>query len=56
MQFANLRKKIPVMALAISSFGKIQGRLSKDDVQRAAAKVCGSHIDQLCKSFCCQVQ
>jgi hypothetical protein len=38
-QFAELRKKLPTMALAISSFGKIQGKLSKEDVQRAADKV-----------------
>lgn len=38
-QFAELRKKLPIMALAISSFGKIQGKLSKEDVQRAADKV-----------------
>ena len=44
MQFAELRKKIPVMALAISSFGKIQGKLTKQDVQRAAAEVCDSRI------------
>lgn len=40
MEFAELRKKIPVMALAISSFGKISGKLSKNDVMRAANKVC----------------
>lgn len=34
--------KIPVMTLAISSFGKIQGKLTKQDVQRAADKVCDS--------------
>ena len=39
-QFAELRKKLPMMALAISSFGKIQGKLSKEDVRRAADKVC----------------
>ncbi|KAG0570641.1 hypothetical protein KC19_6G176800 [Ceratodon purpureus] len=44
IQFATLRKKIPVMALAISSFGKIQGKLSKDDVKRAAAKICHAPI------------
>lgn len=44
MEFAELRKKIPVMALAISSFGKISGKLSKDDVLRAAAKVCQKHL------------
>jgi hypothetical protein len=55
IQFANLRKKIPVMTLAISSFGEIQGKLSKADVQRAAAKVCGSHINQLCKPCSLQI-
>jgi hypothetical protein len=30
--------------MAISSFGKIQGKLTKQDVQRAAAKVCDCHI------------
>ncbi|KAG0588748.1 hypothetical protein KC19_2G266100 [Ceratodon purpureus] len=39
IQFAELRKKIPVMAMAISSFGKIQGKLTKQDFQRAADKV-----------------
>jgi len=44
IQFAELRKKIPVMALAISSFGKISGKLSKNDVQRAADKVCDNDV------------
>ncbi|XP_024398218.1 calcium uptake protein, mitochondrial isoform X2 [Physcomitrium patens] len=38
LEFAQLRKKIPVLAMAISSFGKIQGKLTKNDVQRAAVK------------------
>lgn len=44
MEFAELRKKIPVMALAISSFGKISGKLSKNDVMRAANKICHAPI------------
>lgn len=46
-QFAQLRKKFPTMALAISSFGKIQGKLSKGDVQRAADKVGHSRFLEL---------
>ncbi|KAG0627671.1 hypothetical protein M758_2G219500 [Ceratodon purpureus] len=44
IQFAELRKKIPVMAMAISSFGKIQGKLTKQDFQRAADKICNAPI------------
>ncbi|XP_024539270.1 calcium uptake protein, mitochondrial [Selaginella moellendorffii] len=38
--FAQLRKKLPTLALAISSFGKTSGLLTKSDFQRAAAQVC----------------
>ncbi|XP_011626389.1 calcium uptake protein, mitochondrial isoform X1 [Amborella trichopoda] len=38
--FAELRKKLYPLALAIFSYGKVNGLLTKDDFQRAASHVC----------------
>ncbi|KAJ7562065.1 hypothetical protein O6H91_03G053900 [Diphasiastrum complanatum] len=39
-QFAELRKQLPMLAVAISSFGKSHGLLTQSDFQRAASQVC----------------
>lgn len=38
--FAELRKKLQPFSLAIFSYGKVNGVLTKKDFQRAASKVC----------------
>ncbi|KAH7546285.1 hypothetical protein FEM48_Zijuj01G0184000 [Ziziphus jujuba var. spinosa] len=40
-QFAELRKQLQPFSLAIFSFGKVNGVLTKKDFQRAASQVCG---------------
>ncbi|XP_054806118.1 calcium uptake protein, mitochondrial-like [Prosopis cineraria] len=42
--FAKLRKKLQSFSLALFSYGKINGALTKTDFQRAAAQVCGVTI------------
>ncbi|KAJ0989515.1 hypothetical protein J5N97_007871 [Dioscorea zingiberensis] len=39
--FAELRKRLQPLTLAIFSFGKVNGLLTKKDFQRAASHVCG---------------
>ncbi|KAA8535231.1 hypothetical protein F0562_030234 [Nyssa sinensis] len=39
--FAELRKKLQPLCLAIFSYGKVNGLLTKEDFQRAAYQVCG---------------
>lgn len=39
--FAELRKKLFPLSLALFSFGKLNGLLTRDDFQRAASHVCG---------------
>ncbi|KAL5985602.1 hypothetical protein ACLOJK_027588 [Asimina triloba] len=39
--FAELRKRVQPLALAIFSYGKVNGLLTKKDFQRAASHVCG---------------
>ncbi|CAJ1944700.1 unnamed protein product [Sphenostylis stenocarpa] len=39
--FAELRKKLQPFSLAIFSYGKVNGVLTKTDFQRAASQVCG---------------
>ncbi|KAK7388575.1 hypothetical protein VNO78_23396 [Psophocarpus tetragonolobus] len=39
--FAELRKKLQPFSLAIFSYGKVNGTLTKSDFQRAASQVCG---------------
>lgn len=39
--FAKLRKNLQPFALALFSFGKVNGLLTRDDFQRAASQVCG---------------
>ncbi|KHN15019.1 Calcium uptake protein 1, mitochondrial [Glycine soja] len=39
--FAELRKKLHSFSLAIFSYGKVNGVLTKSDFQRAASQVCG---------------
>ncbi|XP_004498756.1 calcium uptake protein, mitochondrial isoform X2 [Cicer arietinum] len=39
--FAELRKKLFPLSLALFSFGKVNGLLTRDDFQRAASHVCG---------------
>ncbi|KAL5697824.1 hypothetical protein ACHQM5_028935 [Ranunculus cassubicifolius] len=41
MDFAKLRQQLQPLALAIFSYGKVNGFLTKEDFQRAASKVCG---------------
>ncbi|KAL4029167.1 hypothetical protein IC575_012391 [Cucumis melo] len=42
--FAELRKKLESFSLAIFSYGKVNGELTKQDFQRAASQVCGVSI------------
>ncbi|KAF7833889.1 calcium uptake protein, mitochondrial-like [Senna tora] len=42
--FAELRKKLQSFSLALFSYGKINGSLTKSDFQRAASQVCGVTI------------
>ncbi|CAN6449941.1 unnamed protein product [Victoria cruziana] len=42
--FAELRRRIQPLALAIFSYGKVNGLLTKKDFQRAASQVCGVTI------------
>ncbi|KAG7021189.1 Calcium uptake protein, mitochondrial [Cucurbita argyrosperma subsp. argyrosperma] len=42
--FAELRKKLEPFSLAIFSYGKVNGELTKQDFQRAASHVCGVSI------------
>ncbi|XP_077222279.1 calcium uptake protein, mitochondrial-like [Tasmannia lanceolata] len=42
--FAELRKRLRPLALAIFSYGKVNGFLTKKDFQRAASHVCGISI------------
>ncbi|RHN70607.1 putative EF-hand domain pair protein [Medicago truncatula] len=39
--FAELRKKLVPLSLALFSFAKVNGLLTRDDFQRAASSVCG---------------
>ncbi|KAK1276904.1 hypothetical protein QJS04_geneDACA003746 [Acorus gramineus] len=39
--FAELRKRLQPLSLAIFSYGKVNGLLTKEDFQRAASHVCG---------------
>ncbi|CAK7353808.1 unnamed protein product [Dovyalis caffra] len=39
--FAELRKKLQPFSLALFSYGKVNGLLTKEDFQRAASHVCG---------------
>ncbi|GAU15072.1 hypothetical protein TSUD_08100 [Trifolium subterraneum] len=39
--FAELRKKLFPLSLALFTFGKVNGLLTRDDFQRAASHVCG---------------
>ncbi|CAN0888125.1 Calcium uptake protein, mitochondrial [Linum grandiflorum] len=39
--FAELRKKLRPFSLALFSYGKVNGLLTKEDFQRAASQVCG---------------
>ncbi|KAF6158043.1 hypothetical protein GIB67_014837 [Kingdonia uniflora] len=41
MTFAELRKSLEPLTLAIFSYGKVNGLLSKQDFQRACSNVCG---------------
>ncbi|XP_010244879.1 PREDICTED: calcium uptake protein 1, mitochondrial-like [Nelumbo nucifera] len=41
MSFAELRKQLQPLSLAIFSYGKVNGLLTKKDLQRAASQVCG---------------
>ncbi|KAL5547710.1 hypothetical protein UlMin_002941 [Ulmus minor] len=43
-EFADLRKKLQSFVLAIFSYGKINGVLTKNDFQRAASQVCGVSV------------
>lgn len=42
--FAELRKELQPLSLAIFSYGKVNGSLTKKDFQRAASQVCGISI------------
>ncbi|KAM0939088.1 putative calcium uptake protein/3 [Dioscorea sansibarensis] len=42
--FAELRRRLKPLTLAIFSYGKINGLLTKQDFQRAASQVCGTPI------------
>ncbi|XP_077236707.1 calcium uptake protein, mitochondrial-like [Tasmannia lanceolata] len=42
--FAELRKRLQPLALAIFSYGKVNGFLTKQDFQRAASHVCGISV------------
>lgn len=42
--FAELRKQLQSLSLAIFSYGKVNGMLTKNDFQRAASQVCGISI------------
>ncbi|KAJ8768228.1 hypothetical protein K2173_021168 [Erythroxylum novogranatense] len=42
--FAELRKKLQPFSLAIFSYGKLNGMLTRKDFQRAASRVCGISI------------
>ncbi|KAI4335633.1 hypothetical protein L6164_014265 [Bauhinia variegata] len=42
--FAELRKKLQPFSIAIFSYGKVNGVLTKSDFQRAASQVCGISI------------
>ncbi|XP_075651766.1 calcium uptake protein, mitochondrial-like isoform X2 [Castanea sativa] len=42
--FAELRKELQPLSLAIFSYGKVNGSLTKNDFQRAASQVCGISI------------
>ncbi|XP_058067437.1 calcium uptake protein, mitochondrial-like isoform X2 [Magnolia sinica] len=44
--FAELRKRLQPLALAIFSYGKVNGLLTKKDFQRAASHVCGISITE----------
>ncbi|XP_017617316.1 calcium uptake protein, mitochondrial-like [Gossypium arboreum] len=39
--FAELRRKLQPFSLALFSYGKVNGQLTKDDFKRAASHVCG---------------
>lgn len=39
--FAELRRKLQPFSLALFSYGKVNGLLTKDDFKRAASHVCG---------------
>lgn len=42
--FAELRRKLQSFSLAIFSYGKVNGVLTKNDFQRAASQVCGINV------------
>ncbi|XP_057969594.1 calcium uptake protein, mitochondrial-like [Malania oleifera] len=44
--FAELRKQLQPLSLAIFSYGKVNGLLTKTDFQRAASQVCGISLTE----------
>ncbi|XXG59110.1 hypothetical protein AAC387_Pa04g1249 [Persea americana] len=44
--FAELRKKLQPLALALFSYGTVKGLLTKNDFQRAASHVCGISVGE----------
>ncbi|KAL5074367.1 hypothetical protein RYX36_013351 [Vicia faba] len=44
--FAELRKKLVPLSLALFSFAKVNGLLTRDDFQRAASSVCGLSLSK----------
>ncbi|XP_010648727.2 calcium uptake protein, mitochondrial-like [Vitis vinifera] len=44
--FAELRRRLRPFALALSSYGKVNGLLTKTDFQRAASNVCGISLSK----------
>ncbi|KAK1407867.1 hypothetical protein QVD17_39494 [Tagetes erecta] len=44
--FAELRKKLQPFSLALFSYGKVNGFLTRDDFQRAASHVCGISLSE----------
>ncbi|GAB4854622.1 hypothetical protein Ancab_023205 [Ancistrocladus abbreviatus] len=45
-KFAELRKRLQPFSLALFSYGKINGLLTKKDFQRAASQVCDVHLSE----------
>ncbi|KDP33558.1 hypothetical protein JCGZ_07129 [Jatropha curcas] len=44
--FADLRKKLVPFSLAVFSYGKVNGLLTREDFQRAASYICGISLTQ----------
>lgn len=42
--FAELRRRVQPLSLAIFSYGKVNGQLTKEDFRRAALQVCLLHL------------